>query len=138
MDSYSVVKVLHLTAISVFVGALFAQVRLVRSVEHGTVDVRKAVIDSVARLDVAVTIPALAISWAMGLVLIVMGSWFPASWLLAKLAVVIFLSGTHAYISGILVRLREIGDPPPALLKLETLILLSVLAIVGFAIAKSL
>src|SRR5450631_2919073 len=43
--------------------------------------------------------PAMAVSWILGLVLLIQGQWLGASWFHAKFALVIVLSGMHGMMS---------------------------------------
>ena len=74
-------------------------------------------------------------TWVFGLILVSLGQWLNAPWMMAKLAVVLILSGLHGAFSGRLRRLARDEGPFPsglfkALLGLHALGLLMVLTLV--------
>ena len=97
-----------------------------------------ALIESVRRWDQRVTSPALLIVWGAGLTLAMQGAWFPAPWLIIKLAIVVLLSALHGILSGSLRRLAhpDAASAPPWLHHAPPLIVSGVIAIVILVVAK--
>ena len=101
---YDVVKATHVIAVLVFVsGILLASVAL-RARSGAASDA--TILATVRRWDARVTTPAMLTTWALGFTLALMGHWLPSGWLIAKLVVVVLLSGWHGVQSG---RLRKSG-----------------------------
>lgn len=103
MDVYPVIKALHVAAGIIFVaGVLLAAITLSSAGkdEAGT----STLLVSVRRWDTRVTTPAMLLVWALGLTLTLLGNWLPSGWLIAKLILVVLLSGLHGVTSG---RLRR-------------------------------
>lgn len=90
---YLLLKAGHVAAVIVWIGGMFV-----------------AALGPVPRWDRLVTTPAMLAAFALGLVLATTGGWFPAPWLIAKLAVVLALAALHGALSG---RSRR-GLTPPA------------------------
>ena len=133
-DLYTLVKAAHIVAVIVFVaGVLLASIAIRAAGQHPA---DPAWLAAVRRWDTRVTTPAMLLTWALGLTLVMMAHWLPAGWLIAKLAVVVVLSALHGLSSGRLRRLstgvtdgRARGVAPAA-------IILAVAAIVFLVVVK--
>lgn len=84
--------------------------------------------------------PALLVVWGAGLTVATQGGWFADTWLQAKLALVLILSGLHGAMSGQLRRVEQADGgrgPVPALVRnLHWAVLTCVTAIVLLAVLK--
>jgi uncharacterized membrane protein len=110
---YLLLKALHVAAMLLFVGGLFALIVWSRSAGS---DGDRRFERAVHGWNRAVTTPALAATWALGLALALEGDWLRFGWLQAKLALVLVLSGLHGVLSGALRRSlstapRRVGQP---------------------------
>jgi uncharacterized membrane protein len=103
---YLWLKALHITAVVVWVGGLFAAAFMVATARNGALG-RTDALEAIRRWDQRVTAPALLVVWGAGLTLAMQGGWFPARWLIVKLAVVVLLSALHGILSGSLRRLAQ-------------------------------
>jgi putative membrane protein len=137
---YLWLKALHLAAVLVWVGGLFAAAFAIAAASMGSADGRgrMALLEGVRRWDQRVTSPALLIVWGAGLALALQGAWFPASWLIIKLAIVVLLSALHGVLSGTLRRLAhpDAASPPSWLHHAPLLIVSGVIAIVLVVVVK--
>jgi len=137
---YPWLKALHIVAVLVWVGGLFTVAFATAAASKGPADELgpMALIESVRRWDQRVTSPALLIVWGAGLTLAMQGAWFPAPWLIIKLAIVVLLSALHGILSGSLRRLAhpDAASAPPWLHHAPPLIVSGVIAIVILVVAK--
>jgi putative membrane protein len=51
------------------------------------------------RLQRYIMLPALLVTWATGLALVIQGEWFKAGWMHSKLFLVLLLTGVHGYLA---------------------------------------
>ena len=51
------------------------------------------------RLYRAILVPAMAVTWVLGLILVWQGGWYASGWLHAKVLLVLVLSGVHGFLS---------------------------------------
>ena len=131
---YPWIKALHLVAAVTFVsGALAAA--LVLSTTGGAGPVARAVVVRFRGWGRRVTTPAMVATWALGLGLGLAGHWFGSPWLIAKLAIVVVLSGVHGVLSARL-RIVSTGGEPKPLGWPPLLVLGSAAAIVVLVIIK--
>ncbi len=104
---YLAIKTLHIAAVVTWVGGMLALSLALAAVSSGG-GRRQAwegrLIATVRRWDQRVTAPAMLLTWVLGLSLAVAAEWFPAPWLLIKLALVTALSALHGVQSGALRR----------------------------------
>ncbi|GJD96148.1 CopD family protein [Methylobacterium iners] len=101
-DLYTWLKALHVAAALVFVaGVLGVAVFL-----SASQDVNPAAARAIRRWDMRVTTPAMILVWAFGLTLAVTGDWSRSGWLIAKLVLVVVLSGLHGMQSA---KLRRVS-----------------------------
>jgi uncharacterized membrane protein len=104
---YLWLKAVHVAAVLLFIGGLFAQTFALAAAERGDA----ATTAPLARWDRLVTVPAMLLVWVTGATIAVEAGWFTSPWLWAKLAFVLALTGLHGIQSGKLRRLRG-GNPP--------------------------
>jgi protoporphyrinogen IX oxidase len=106
VDIYLLLKALHVAAAMAFVGGMLvaslAIVALACNAAGGA-----SILAVVRRWDARVTTPAMVATWGLGLTIALRGDWFPSGWLLAKLVVVVLLSGLHGVLSG---RMRRMAS----------------------------
>ena len=101
---YLWLKATHVLAIvSWMVGMLYMPRLFVYHVEAGMgTAVAKTFEVMERRLQKAIMLPALLVTWATGITLAIWGEWFkqqPHHWLEAKILLVIVLTGVHGYLS---------------------------------------
>lgn len=119
---YLWLKALHIAAVATWIGGMLVTsvttAAIARSRAAGETLGPSAILDAVRRWDRRVTSPAMLLVWALGLTLALRGGWFPAPWLMLKLALVLLLSALHGMLSGTLRRLsRTDASPPPLFLR---------------------
>lgn len=139
--SYLWFKALHVTAVIAWMGGMlvlavtYARLAAIPGPRDAAA---QAMIATVRRWDGRVTAPAMALTWALGILLAVQGGLFSAPWLSAKLLFVLVLSALHGVLSG---RLRRLGEdpaqsPPAALRFTGVFVLASVLVIAILVVVK--
>jgi uncharacterized membrane protein len=137
---YLWLKALHVAAVLVWIGGLFAAAFIVTtaSKESPGEPGRTALIEAIRRWDQRVTSPALLVVWGAGLTLVMQGAWFPAPWLIVKLGIVVLLSALHGVLSGTLRRRghSDASSPPSWLQYAPLLIAGCVTAIVFLVVVK--
>jgi uncharacterized membrane protein len=82
-----------------------------------------------------VVTPAMLLAWVFGLALAMQGHWLGDTWLSAKLALVLLLSGIHGVQSRAL-RLRAAGRQAGVWRLMPLIVATAILAILGLAVAK--
>ena len=83
------------------------------------------------------TTPAMLLTWALGLTLVMVAHWLPAAWLIAKLTVVVVLSALHGLSSGRLRRLSTVETASSGAPGISPLaIILAMAAIVFLVVVK--
>jgi len=112
---YLALKAAHVVSVIVFVGGLIAQSLAVANLWMGTGHLHLAV----ERWDRRVTTPAMLATWLFGMLLAMQGAFFSSGWLVAKLMIVVALSGLHGIQAGLL--RRSLIEPPAATGYLQTL-----------------
>lgn len=95
---YLWLKAVHVAAVLIFIGGLFAQSFAVAGQRDG------GTVVLVSGWDRRVTVPAMLLVWLTGATIAAEGAWFGSPWLWAKLAFVLALTGLHGVQSG---RLRR-------------------------------
>ncbi|MEG3152626.1 CopD family protein [Sphingomonas sp. ZT3P38] len=98
---YLWLKAMHVAAVLIFIGGLFAQSFAVSGQRDG------GTVALVSGWDRRVTVPAMLLVWLTGATIAAEGAWFGSPWLWAKLAFVLALTGLHGVQSGRLRRLRR-------------------------------
>jgi len=101
--SYTMLKAAHVIAVLVFVSGVVATSLFLPSMQTSELHA----IAAMRRWDTRVTTPAMLLVWALGLTLAMMGHWFAAPWLIAKMGIVGLISAAHGVNSGRLRRRTE-------------------------------
>lgn len=131
--AYPWLKGLHVASALVFVGGLFSVSAFLRLASAES-SVGQPTARAVRRWDQAVTIPAMLLTWTLGLTLALSGGWLTEGWLQAKVVLVVILSGLHGVQSGRLRRLAGGASSQPS--RLSPAIFVCVVAIAILAAAK--
>jgi protoporphyrinogen IX oxidase len=112
LNVYDLIKVAHVAAVITFIaGTLLAAVAIRAVAQNRTCG--SMLLMMVRRWDTEVTTSAMLAVWGLGLALTMMGRWLPSGWLIAKLILVVLLSGTHGMNSGRLRRLAAGAEAVP-------------------------
>ena len=94
---YLYLKAAHVIALATFIGGLILlglTLRVVGLERHA--DGTRSFGATVLKWDGYITAPALAVVWIVGIAMVFGGGWETSAWFLAKLPLVIFLSGLHS------------------------------------------
>ena len=134
-ELYPWIKALHVVAAITFVSGVLTTALLLSALPDEDVPSAAAFIRRARRWDKWVTTPAMVATWALGLTLGLAGQWFASGWLIAKLVVVVALSGFHGALSTRL-RLAASGRPPGRLSWAPLVVLGSVAVIATLAVTK--
>jgi uncharacterized membrane protein len=130
---YPIIKALHLVAVFLFVGGLLAGALRLASAAPAPAGTLRNPLQWHRR----VTTAAMFGAWTFGLMLAEVGHWFPAPWLIIKLALVLALSALHGVMSG---RLRRVEASPATsddtALPWASMVILLVAGIVFLAVLK--
>ena len=136
---YLWLKAFHVAVVVTWIGGLLylaLQMAALPKPPEPLTDSHARAIDAARAWDERVTTPAMVLAWMLGIALTAIGGWFPARWLIAKLVLVLLLSGLHGVLSGTLRRIGSSGTVDvPALLRyaapliLATLLLIAVLVV---------
>lgn len=104
---------LHLIAVMAWIGGQLALLLVLAAGSDRDLGTSQgaALAAPVLRWDRRVTQPAMLAVWALGLTLAIRGGWFPAPWLIGKLAMVAALSALHGLLAGRL-RRRTMAEAP--------------------------
>ena len=107
---YLVLKALHVAAVITWIGGMLtvAIILACSGLQHSQ-DIYW--LNGLRAWDRRVTTPAMLLAWVLGLGLASIGDWFPQAWLMAKLVLVLILSGVHGMLVG---RLRSLSSRPLA------------------------
>src|SRR5258708_19175140 len=108
--TYTGFKVLHMSALAVWLGGMLWQIWALGSAGAGS-STRK--LDGFRRYDRFAALPAMALTWAFGLYLAFRGGWFGAHWLWLKLVFVLSLTAAYL-IQRQAIRLAASPGAPPA------------------------
>ncbi|CAB3663202.1 CopD family protein [Achromobacter kerstersii] len=109
---YLSLKSLHLIAVLLFAGGLMVLAVVISGwVRVGGVVLphEKSIGRAVLRWDRYVTVPAMFVSWGLGLSLALMAGRMGHGWLLGKISIVVALSGLHGVLRAA-IRARTDGD----------------------------
>lgn len=136
MALYPVAVAAHVAAVVFLVGGMFAHDRMLAAVARVPLHEQAVPLALLLRLDRQVVTPALLLTWTLGLALALWAGWFPSTWLLAKLAVVVALSALHGVQSGRVRRSLRDATPATAIAGSGVGIVLAMLTIAVLAIAK--
>ncbi|VVM04444.1 hypothetical protein MAMC_00059 [Methylacidimicrobium cyclopophantes] len=103
--NYLWIEALHVAAVLIWIGGLFTQSIVLAALARSQVDSSFGpLISSIRRWDGRVTVPAMLLTWALGITLAALSGSFSKSWLSGKLVLVILLSGLHGMQIGMLRR----------------------------------
>ncbi|MEO0637068.1 MAG: CopD family protein [Pseudomonadota bacterium] len=95
---YEVLKIVHLTAMVVWMaGMLLAPILII---EVSKLQERPAAAAALRRWYLRVFSLAMILLWIAGIAIMTLGGWFQAPWMIAKLVLVLVLSGLHGALSG--------------------------------------
>lgn len=100
---YILLKALHVCAVFIFVGGLLVDGVLLGASAAAAGQRQapsRALFAAVRRWDRRVTTPAILATWLLGFALASLGGWFHSGWLIAKIAIVLVLSGVHGMFAG--------------------------------------
>jgi protoporphyrinogen IX oxidase len=136
---YLLILALHVTAVSVWIITVVMTSTILAAFADVSMTPRQtAIVVNMGKLNRWVTVPAMVLTWLLGLTLAVQGAWFGAGWLTAKLVFVVALSG----ITGMVTRsLRQLSRSKEKRISWVArlsplLILFAVLTITWLAITK--
>lgn len=103
--TYLWLKALHVASVLIWVGGLFTQSIMLAALSRtGVEPSTRPWIASIRRWDSRVTLPAMLLTWGIGIALGLLSGSFRTGWLSAKLVFVVALSGLHGMQSGMLRR----------------------------------
>lgn len=141
MLDYLSLKALHIAAVAIWTGGMLLAAVTTAAAGSAAADAvagRSTILNAVRQWDRRVTSPAMLLAWAFGLTLALQGGWFPAPWLIIKLALVLLLSALHGILSGTLRRLaRADGSASSAMLRHGPIVTVAtVFAIVVLVVIK--
>jgi|tagenome__1003787_1003787.scaffolds.fasta_scaffold20673104_2 putative membrane protein len=119
MQVYLWLKAFHIAAATTWISGLVVAglavaSRRVRAGIQATQDT--LYLDTIRRWDRSVTLPAMLLTWALGIAMAMQGGWFSYPWLMIKLTIVGALLALHGVLSGTLRRLARSADQPAAIL----------------------
>lgn len=136
MSLYPWVLALHVTALSVFVGTLLAQLWLLKALTNSSSQQAASTLAMLQRLDSRITSPALMFTWIFGLFLVIAAGWMASSWLHVKLLLVVALSAFHGVHSGRLRRAVRNDKPVAAMVWAPAVVLLALMTIAMLVVLK--
>lgn len=136
MGVYPFLVAAHVTAVVFLVGGMLALDRMVVAVARSPQDQQAGTLTALARFDRQVVTPALLLAWIFGITLAVWAEWFPSTWLMVKLAVVVAVSAFHGLQSGRLRRFARDGKLTEGMTGAGAGLVLAMLIIAILAIAK--
>jgi len=103
---YLWLKALHIVLVITWIGGMLTVAGATAAYADNTEASRQAeFFGKIRKWDQRITTPAMLGVWVLGLTLSGVGQWFPQPWLVAKIALVLVLSGLHGMLSGRLRRL---------------------------------
>lgn len=135
---YPWLKSLHLAAVMIWMGGMVVLVVARGWVASAAVPrpaQAQGAIEAMRAWDRQVTLPAMGLTWALGILIAVQGSWFSSPWLSVKLILVLALSGLHGMLSGSMRRLAE--DPsarPPAVSRFAAAFVLASITVIAILV----
>lgn len=108
---YEIAKIIHLAAMVVWLAGMVLAPILI--VEVSKLQERQAASNALRAWYHRVFSPAMILLWVAGVVIMTTGGWFNAPWMIAKLTLVLFLSGLHGALSGQMRRLANEDEFQP-------------------------
>lgn len=135
---YLSIKTLHLLALVTWVGTMLVSPWLIMWADRVPPALRSRMLKSLRRWYRVLSTPAMLGTWAMGITLGTLGSWFSMPWLNAKLVLVLLFSGLHGVLTGQLRRLstEENYRSPVYITWLSWLELAILTGIIGLVVFK--
>ena len=133
---YEIGKILHLSAMIVWMaGMVMAPIRII---EVSKLEERRLAARALCFWYLRVFSPAMIILWITGLYIMTSGGWFDQTWMMAKLGLVVFLSGLHGALSGQMRRMstEEEFEPSSALFNTWLVMLVVLVAVISAAVLK--
>jgi protoporphyrinogen IX oxidase len=109
--TYLVVKAAHLLAMVIWLSGMIVVPLLLSRRSRQPVPTAEA--EALRRAFARVCTPSMIAVWILGLTLAQMSGWFSEGWVMAKIGLVLVLSGLHGALVGQLRRVAA-GDPVPA------------------------
>jgi uncharacterized membrane protein len=104
---YELLKAGHIVTVVIWFGGMMAIALLLgRGGEMAA---------SLQSWDRYVTTPAMIAAWILGLTMATWAGWFASGWMMAKVVLVLALSGGHGVLSGRLRRTAADGGGPPGM-----------------------
>lgn len=110
---YELVKIGHIISVVLWIGCAFTTPLAVILIEKTGPTGSSAMVRVLRAAYLRVAGPAIIATWVFGITLLSLGQWFDAQWMIAKLVVVLFLSGLHGALSGKLKKLAGDSGPVP-------------------------
>ena len=120
MDMYLWLKAAHIASVVTWIGGMLTLGVVYRLIatDGALPEERLKLLRQPLKWDRLVTQPALGGVWLFGIAVAVMGHWLSSPWLMAKLVIVIFLSGLHGVQTGRLKRYaNDVTRVPPSWLQ---------------------
>jgi len=137
MDLYTFVLICHVSAVMVWMGGMLTSPLLIAVIAEQPERLRESLARRVRRWYRSVTDPAIMLAWGLGILLIVEGSWWPANWLLVKLALATVLASLHGMFAFQLRRLATRPGYRPWLGPVRVLLLQCVTVLMIVALVES-
>ncbi len=109
MNGYTLLVACHISAVIVWMGGMLSSPVLIAVIAEQPQCRREDLARRARRLYRLVTDPAIMIAWILGITLIIKGGWWPAHWLLVKLALATGLASLHGLFAF---QLRRLGTRP--------------------------
>ena len=133
MDAYSWIKTLHIVAIAVWIGGMLANDLAFLAVPGGG---PPAALNAMRRWNRLVTMPAMLLTWAFGIIMAIWLGWWHEGWIWAKVALVLALTALNGKQTATMRRLAD-GVPAPKWMQVSLLGIVVALPIIAtLAVAK--
>src|SRR4051794_21938669 len=119
MQVYLWLKAFHIAAATTWIsGLVVAGLAVATRLPRAGIQAAQEpyLLDAVRRWDRCFTLPAMVLTWALGIAMAMHGGWFSYPWLMIKLTIVGALLALHGVLSGTLRRLERGAHQPAAIL----------------------
>lgn len=110
---YEFIKIGHIISVVLWIGCAFTTPLAVVLIGKAGPSHSAAIVSVLRAAYLHVAGPAIVATWIFGIALLSLGQWFNAPWMMAKLVVVLILSGLHGALSGKLRKLVSEGGLVP-------------------------
>jgi protoporphyrinogen IX oxidase len=111
--NYLWLKAFHISAVIIWIGGVLeigaVAAALVKAPVRLEEECWSDFVSEALWWDRRVTLPAMIVSWSLGLALASIGGWLPDRWLLVKVVFVVLISALHGSLSGLLRQFRYRG-----------------------------